>query len=58
MVVKNNKIHILPTVFNMSSFNLVCVFTMIVWISFVNLVTMVTILVGKYALPSYQHTYI
>ena len=31
---------------------------MIVWIGFVIVVTMVTILAGKYGLPSYQHTYI
>ena len=58
MVVRNNKIHIVPTVFNMFSYYLICVFTMIVWIMFVILVAMVTILSGKYWLPSYQHTYI
>ena len=42
----------------MSSYNLVCLFTMIVWISFLILVAMVTILAGKYGLLSYQHTYI
>ena len=55
MVGTNNTINILPTVFNMTSYNLVCVITMIVWISFLSLVIMVTILVGKYGLRSYQH---
>ena len=55
---KNNKIHIPPTVFNISTYNLVCLFTMIVWISFVILVAMVTILAGKYGLLSYQHIYV
>ena len=40
MVAKNNKIHILLTVFNMS---------------FVILVAMVTILAGKYGLPVHVH---
>ena len=59
MVVKNNKIHILATVSNMSSCNLICLFTMIVWISFMvmQLVAMVTILAGKYGLHSFP-TYI
>ena len=55
--VKNNKIHILPTVFNMTSYNLVGVMIMIVRIRFMVLVDMVTILSGKYGLPSYLHTY-
>ena len=58
MGVKHNKIHILPTVFIITSYNLLCVYIMVVWISFVILVTMVTILAGKYGSPSYQHTYI
>ena len=56
MMVKKNTIHILPTVFNMTSYNLFCVFTMIGWISFVILVAIVTILAEKYGLPSFQHT--
>ena len=32
MGVRNNKIHILPTVFNITFYNLVFVFIMIVWI--------------------------
>ena len=55
MGVKNTKIHILSTVFNMTNYNLVCVLIMIVWIRFV--VAMVTILEEKYGLPSYQHTF-
>ena len=58
MGVKNNKIHILSTVFNMSPYNMVCGFTMIAWISFMVLVPMVTILAVKNGFPSYQHTYI
>ena len=58
MGVKNNIIHTLLTVFNMTSYNLACVFTIIVGISFVILVAMVNILAGKYGLASYQHTYI
>ena len=42
----------------MTSHNLVCVFIMIVRISFVILIAMVTILAGQYGLPSYLHTYI
>ena len=58
MVVKNNKIQIIP-VFNMASCNLVYMFLQwYFWISFVILVVMVTIFVGKYGLLSYQHTYI
>ena len=49
---KNNKIYILLTVFNMTSYNLVLEFIVIVWISFVVLVSIVT------TLPSYKHTYI
>ena len=56
MGVNITKMHILPTVFNMTSYNLVYVFTMIVWMSLVILVAMVIILAGKYRLPSYQHT--
>ena len=57
MVVKNNKIYILPTVFTVSFYNLACdyndtMITMIVWISFVILVAMITTLSGKYELPS------
>ena len=57
MVVKNNNIHILPTVFNIIYYNLVCVFRMTVWICFMILVAMVTIVARRYRLPSYQHTY-
>ena len=46
----------MPTVFNITSYNLVCKVIMIVWIHFVILVTMVIILAGKYGLPSYQNT--
>ena len=42
----------------MPSYNLACVFTMMVWISLVILGAMFTILTGKSGLPSYQHTYI
>ena len=56
MEVKDIKIHILPTVFNITTYNLACVFAMMVGISFVILVAMVTILEGKYGLLSYQHT--
>ena len=55
---KHNKIHILLTVFNMSSHNLLCVSTMILWIRFVILVAMDAIFTGKNGLPSYQHTHI
>ena len=41
----------------MTSYNLVWVFIMIVWISVVILVAMVTIFAGKYGLPNYQHIY-
>ena len=58
IVVKNNNIHILTTVFNMTSYNFVCEFIMIVGISLVILVAMVSILTIKYGLCSYQHTYI
>ena len=45
-------------VFIIASYNLVCVFTMIVAISYMILVTIVTIVAGKYRLLSYQNTYI
>ena len=42
----------------MTSYNLLCVFIMIVWIRFMILVAMVTILAETYGFSSYQHTYI
>ena len=55
-MVNNKYIHILHTVLNMTSYNLICVFTIRFWLSFVILVAMFTILSDKYGWSNYQHT--
>ncbi len=55
---KNNKMHITHIIFIVASYNLAFMFMITILIVYTILVAIVTILAGKYGLPSYKNTYI